>query len=107
VLAGLEDATTGADDEWDPDHVALVANFSPFGSAAADYDDQAKRFALHFTLDPTIENQVTPVGSVPSIAALIEEIRLVNMAEPLNFNLVTSSWLFQRRLFMWPVVRLL
>jgi len=91
VLAGLEDATTVADDDWNPQNVALVANFSPLGSSVADYDAQAKRFALHFSYDPTVENQDTPVGSVPSTGSLSEEIRLVNMAEPLNFNLLGAE----------------
>ena len=91
VLAGLEDLTTVADDDWNPQHVALVANFSPLGSSVAEYDAQAKRFSLHFSYDPTITNQDSPVGSVPASSALSEEIRLVNMAEPLNFNLLGAE----------------
>jgi len=91
VLPGLDDATTVPHDDWDPQHVALVANFSPLGSSVADYDAQAKRFSLHFSYDPTVANQDSPVGSVPASGTLTEEIRLVNMAEPLNFNLLGAE----------------
>jgi len=94
VLPGLEDATTPADDDWQPANVAIVGNFSPFDadSTIAEYNAVEKRFDLNFTFDP--ETSVPAQDSsaaVPAISALTDEIRLVNMAEPLNFNLVTPE----------------
>jgi len=85
-----------------PSNVALVGNFSPFGQTLIDPPISPvepvatigagdTRFELNFSYDPDIEHQDQPVGSVPASSTLSEEIRLVNMAEPLNFNLVTAE----------------
>lgn len=88
---------------YDPDYVAIVGNFSPFGEElygsynpnthkpVAVYDASAKRFKLNFTLDPEISDQDSPKNSVPSSSSLTEQIILNNMAEPLNFNLITAE----------------
>lgn len=93
VLPGLEDATTGADDDFQPANVAIVGNFNPFTSAAASFDDTVNRFKLNFTYTPapTVPEQDAPVGSVPAVGSLTNEVRLVNFAELLNFNLVGSE----------------
>ncbi|HEX7095783.1 MAG TPA: LEPR-XLL domain-containing protein, partial [Acidimicrobiales bacterium] len=94
VLPGLDDASTPAIDNWNPGEVSIVGNFSPLDTssgATAEYDAQAKRFILHFDLDPTMENQDSHVTPVPASGSLSEEIRLVNMAELLNFNLVSAE----------------
>ncbi len=97
ILDGLDDATTGAVDNWKPANVAIVGNFSPFdaNSTVSDYDASANRFDLKFTLNPLQPAQaippapdLPPVGSVPSPASLTDKIVLVNFAEPLNFNQV-------------------
>ena len=95
VLGGLEDIHNNPGNDWDPQEVSIVANFSPLPppldpNPVAKYDAQAKRFNLHFTLYPDMENQDTHV-TVPASGTLVEEIRLVNMAELLNFNLVTAE----------------
>ena len=92
VKPGLEDLTTDADDDWDPQDVAIVANFSPLDSAAAEYDAALNRFSLHFNLTPetSVPAQDTPVAAVTS-GDLTEEARLVNMAELLNFNLLNAE----------------
>jgi hypothetical protein len=87
---------------YEPAKVAMVGNFSPFGQTLIDpplspvkpvatIGEGDTRFELNFTYTPTIDNQDTPVGSVPLSSSLSEEVRLVNMAEPLNFNLVTAE----------------
>jgi Ca2+-binding RTX toxin-like protein len=87
-----------------PPNVAIVGNFNPFGQLLPDLippqvsppkpvatiGTEDVRFKLAFTLDPSIDNQNTQV-SVPDSSTLSEELRLVNMAEPLNFNLVTAD----------------
>jgi Ca2+-binding RTX toxin-like protein len=89
VRPGLENPDT--DDDWDPQDVVLLGNFSPLDSPAADFNAEAKRFELHFTLDPSIEDQDLAPVAVPALGSLSEEIRLVNMAELLNFSLVNAE----------------
>jgi Ca2+-binding RTX toxin-like protein len=80
---------------YDPANVSIVGNFSPFGEAlglpspVARYDAASERFKLDMTKTPTIDGQDTPVG--PETVAPAEHLDLVNMAEPLNFNLVTAE----------------
>ena len=87
---------------YTPSNVAMVGNFSPFGQTLIDPTISPvkpvatigagdTRFELNFSYAPDIEHQDQPVGSVPASTTLSEEIRLVNMAEPLNFNLVTAE----------------
>ena len=92
VKAGLEDLQTGADDDWNPQDVAIVANFSPLGSTVAEFDPALQRFTLHFALTPetSVPEQDSPVGAVTS-GDLDEAARLVNMAELLNFNLLNAE----------------
>jgi hypothetical protein len=97
VADGLKDAQTEA--MWKPADVVIVGNFSPFDSDSeiATFDDQesVKRFNLEFSFTPltSVPEQDTPVlhDDVPGIGDLHDEIRLVNMAELLNFNLVTAE----------------
>jgi len=92
VRPGLEDPDTPANDDWDPLDVVLLGNFSPLDSAAADFNEEAKRFELHFSFDhPSIENQDLSPVAVPALGSLSEEIQLVNMAELLNFSLVNAE----------------
>ena len=92
VKAGLEDLQTGADDDWNPQDLAIVANFSPLGSTVAEYDADLQRFSIHFDLTPGsgVPEQDSQVAAVTS-GELDEEARLVNMAEALNFNLVGAE----------------
>jgi Ca2+-binding RTX toxin-like protein len=88
---------------YTPSNVAMVGNFNPFERLLADPEadppapvvatigDGDTRFELNFSYDPDIEHQDHPVATVPASSDLTEEIRLVNMAEPLNFNLVTAE----------------
>ena len=78
VLPGLYDFVDDVAN-WDPANVAIVGNFDPFDSVAAEYDAVAKRFDLKFTYTPapTVPEQDTPEGSVPTIAS---DSRAISMA---------------------------
>jgi Ca2+-binding RTX toxin-like protein len=96
VLPGLEDASTIADDNYDPINLAIVGNFNPFSSYAQDSFDLSGRFNLTLNVDPDEQTDgstvVAPIA-VPNPGDLDSdgEIQLVNFAEPLNFNLVTAE----------------
>jgi Ca2+-binding RTX toxin-like protein len=96
VNPGLEDVHNNPGSDWDPQEVSIVANFKPLPldtvtDPVASYNASLKRFDLRFTLDPTMESQDTHVSPVPASGSLTEEIRLVNMAELLNFNLLAAE----------------
>jgi hypothetical protein len=82
VVAGLN---------YDPEDVYILGNFSPFNSEVTEFDSEVKRFRITFDLTPTIMEQDTAPVAVPTIGADDDTAVLVNMAEPLNFNLVTSD----------------
>jgi Ca2+-binding RTX toxin-like protein len=88
VLPGLEDPLTN--DDWNPADVAIVGNFDPFAGDTAKFDPNLNRFTIDFDLTPEMSAQDTPVPAVTS-ASLSEEARLVNMAELLNFNLLSAE----------------
>ncbi len=98
VLPGIIDDHDSPND-YDPENLAIVGNFDPFGSYAQEnFDDAKMRFDLDLTVDPA--EQSDEYGVVPSISIpdpfsdppeISETIQLVNFAEPLNFNLVTAE----------------
>ena len=89
VLAGLEDATTEADDDWDPADVAIVGNFDPFGPLSVFDAGGENRFNLNLTVDPPSAADA-PIA-VPTPGSLTDEIKLVNFAELLQFNVVAAE----------------
>ncbi|MFA7013539.1 MAG: LEPR-XLL domain-containing protein [Desulfobacterales bacterium] len=90
---------------YDPSYVTIAGSFSPFGELlhnndpdtypepVAIYDDtgETSRFKIDFDLDPEIEEQDSPYTIALDTSTLDEKAVLYNMAEPLNFNLITSE----------------
>ncbi|MEX0330675.1 MAG: LEPR-XLL domain-containing protein [Puniceicoccaceae bacterium] len=93
VNAGLDDATTGPPDNFQVTDARLVANFDPFNSDKAEYDDVERRFRLIFTYDPNpgLPDQDSPASSVPGPGGISNEIRLVNFGELLNFSILNAE----------------
>ncbi|MFC1887062.1 LEPR-XLL domain-containing protein, partial [Thermodesulfobacteriota bacterium] len=90
VFPGLKNPLTGLD--WNPEDVIIRGSFSPFDSdsAVAEYNETEHRFDLNFEYYPTIDNQDTYVDP-STVTSPSDEIQLINMAELLNFNLITSE----------------
>ena len=96
VLVGLN---------FNPANVKIAGSFSPFGELlygtdpgtypepVAVYDDtgETSRFKIDFVLNPEINDQQSPNPGPLNTASLDEQAVLYNMAESLNFNLITSE----------------
>jgi Ca2+-binding RTX toxin-like protein len=87
VLAGLEDGSTSADDDWNPHNVAIVGNFNPFSSTVASYDDVEARFDLALVVEPADQED----SPATDLTVGLDEIKLFNFAELLNFNVVAPE----------------
>ncbi|HSB85249.1 MAG TPA: hypothetical protein VLD86_03020, partial [Ilumatobacteraceae bacterium] len=91
VLPGLYDDFNDLTN-WNPANVAIVGNFDPFDSAAAEFvGSPANRFDLLFDYTPGVEDQDLAPIAVPSVNSLSNEIRLVNFGEVLNFNVASAE----------------
>ncbi len=76
---------------YDPEDVYILGNFSPFDSDVTEFDNEVERFRITFDLTPDIMEQDTAPVAVPTLGADDDTAVLVNMAEPLNFNLITAD----------------
>lgn len=87
VLPGLVDGNGVA---WSPADVAIVGNFNPFDVTVAAYDDvSTHRFSIDYDVFPA-DPADPPSGNLDP-DDLEDEARLVNFAELLQFNAITSE----------------
>ncbi|MBV1877477.1 MAG: LEPR-XLL domain-containing protein [Pseudomonadales bacterium] len=88
VLPGIHDPSKGADyvpaNYYDPQNLAIVANFDPFGTLS-DLDLASNRFDLDFTVNP--DSPPADPGNIPVPNPVpVETLELINFDEVLQFN---------------------
>ena len=90
VLAGIHDVDTGLD--YDPQNLAIVGNFDPFGSVAGSLDPETLRFALDFEVDPgALAPPADPVEIAIPNPVPVETLGLINFSEVIQFNEIQAS----------------